>query len=216
MGEGLCFWNLYTETVYVAISWFKFMGTFPNGEFMKIGWYALAPGGAPTVVVDQDLRSGVNEYFSWFACVGLDGPWWSGDLTLDVSYGVFDQAYNDDFERMHCASAVHRERRTGTKLVRAHYHAASTGCQWATEPGMCLGDSHIYGLAASWRTQYSDYRKWKRCPGVPESWVIASLVSRSREPLKRISSNRHPDSKTNGNPTQPIFVGCARFRLRAH
>ena len=96
MGEGLCFWNLYTETVYVAISWFKFMGTFPNGEFMKIGWYALAPGGAPTVVVDQDLRSGVNEYFSWFACVGLDGPWWSGDLTLDVSYGVFDQSYNDD------------------------------------------------------------------------------------------------------------------------
>jgi hypothetical protein len=96
MGAGLAFSNFYSETAYVAISWFNFEGPFPNGQWFKLGWWAIPPGGVPVVVKGQDLRTGVNEFFSWFASVGFGGPCWSGDLDLDVSAGVFNQAYNDD------------------------------------------------------------------------------------------------------------------------
>jgi hypothetical protein len=98
MGEGLQFWNLYTDTVYVAITWFVFKGPYPQGNWMKSGWYVLPPGSGPTVVVDQDLRGPViNEFFSWFACVGPDGPWWSGDFEIDVSAtAAFDQVATDN------------------------------------------------------------------------------------------------------------------------
>jgi hypothetical protein len=91
MGAGLAFSNFYSETAYVAISWFNFEGPFPNGQWFKLGWWAIPPGGVPVVVKGQDLRTGVNEFFSWFASVGFGGPCWSGDLDLDVSAGVFNQ-----------------------------------------------------------------------------------------------------------------------------
>lgn len=90
----LSFQNLYTDNVYVALVLLGAYKCQPGDLYHKIGWWQVEPG-ATVQVEDSDLRI-VQPTYCWFACVGLDGPWWSGDQNFNVTPNKFNQCSHDD------------------------------------------------------------------------------------------------------------------------